>query len=200
MDAKTNYKLKVRATSKAAKRDARKNQIADSAVAVLSQYGYANTALRDIAEQSQLSLGMLHYYFEDKQELLVYCVKRYKQAFIAEIKAAAVQGNNPEDRVEGFANGLVVSLIKNAQTHRLWYDMRSQAMFDERFQPMMTEIEDGLREIIRLLVPGDLGAPDRIYPALDGLFRDFLQRTLRGDRMSPGAMENAFADMIRRLI
>jgi hypothetical protein len=30
-----------------------------------------------------MSLGMLHYYFEDRSDLIIYCVRIYKQDFVA---------------------------------------------------------------------------------------------------------------------
>ena len=60
----------------------KKRPIAESAITALQELGFANTSLRDIAAKSDMSLGMLHYYFEDRSDLIIYCVRIYKQDFV----------------------------------------------------------------------------------------------------------------------
>src|SRR5260221_10692477 len=56
----------------------RRAQLAASALQTLSELGYARTSLRDIAQNSEFSHGVLHYYFSDKVDLIMQCVKQYK--------------------------------------------------------------------------------------------------------------------------
>ena len=48
--------------------DARRDQLAESALKTLGELGYARTTLREIANNSTFSHGVVHYYFEDKLE------------------------------------------------------------------------------------------------------------------------------------
>jgi len=130
-DQKPMGKLAVRAATKGAKREAKKRELAESAIEALKRYGYANTTLRDIAAQSELSLGMLHYYFENKEQLLIYCVRLYKEAFAADIGARIAGAKTREILFQAFAEGLAASIVEDAETHRLWYDIRNQALFDK---------------------------------------------------------------------
>ncbi len=187
-------------SAKEEKREARKHRIAESALSALSEYGYAKTTLRDIAKRTDLSLGMLHYYFASKEELLIFCVKRYKDAFVADINLRTSDTSTQEQLVHAIAGGLVTSLIRQAETHRLWYDMRAQAMFDPVFQPMVSSIETALRDLFVPVAEGDHAKLDRLYAATDGLFRLFLQRQLAGETLSPGRMEEDFKTAISRLL
>ena len=56
----------------------RRAQLANSALLTLSELGYARTSLREIAQNSEFSHGVLHYYFTDKVDLIMHCVKQYK--------------------------------------------------------------------------------------------------------------------------
>src|ERR1700712_264676 len=56
----------------------RRAQLAASALQTLSEQGYARTSLRDIAQNSEFSHGVLHYYFNDKVDLITHCVREYK--------------------------------------------------------------------------------------------------------------------------
>ena len=48
----------------------RRAQLAAAALQTLAELGYARTSLRDIAQNSDFSHGVLHYYFSDKEDLI----------------------------------------------------------------------------------------------------------------------------------
>ncbi len=48
----------------------RRRELADAALQTLSELGYARTSLREIAQNSAFSHGVLHYYFRDKVDLV----------------------------------------------------------------------------------------------------------------------------------
>src|SRR6202007_3228864 len=59
---------------------ARRDELAGAALQTLAELGYARTSLREIAQNSEFSHGVLHYYFSDKQDLLTHCVRQYEAA------------------------------------------------------------------------------------------------------------------------
>ena len=73
------------------KYDERRNQLAESALQTLGELGYARTSLREIANNSEFSHGVVHYYFADKLELIIYCVRYYK----AHVRDAATTAWSP---------------------------------------------------------------------------------------------------------
>lgn len=50
------------------------NVILLGALTALAEKGYANTTIEDIAHASKVSRGLLHYYFETKEDLIVRAV------------------------------------------------------------------------------------------------------------------------------
>jgi AcrR family transcriptional regulator len=175
-------KLQRRAERKTRKRDEKKNQIADSAQLVLQELGYANTSLRDIAAKADLSLGSLHYYFEDRTELILHCVKAYKTLFSQQINDAIAGVSGKETVVEAFAEALATSITTDASTHRLWYDMRAQALFDPAFRPVVEDMEHMLIDAVQTAIDQAASepAPDAEfgYALIDGLFRYHLQKEI----------------------
>ncbi|BCH35611.1 TetR family transcriptional regulator [Mesorhizobium sp. L-8-10] len=172
------------AERKADKRVEKKRELARSAILTLAQLGYANTSLRDIATQSGVSVGVIHYYFEDKIDLISYCVEQYKAEFVARMRLIIDSSTSPDSMVEGFIDGLARTIEEDADAHRLWYDIRTQALFDESFRPTVNEIEGALIGIVRHLLDR-LGAtaidPIDAYAALDGRFRYCLQHFVQQD-------------------
>jgi len=172
-------KLKVRAARKNAKRGEKKRRIADSAIEALKELGYANTSLRDIAAKSDLSLGMLHYYFEDRSDLIIYCVQVYKAEFVRTLVAAIERAEGREEVIEAFSRSLAAALLEDTMTHRLWYDIRTQAMFDAIFRPVVRDIEAKLIDLVRraLIAAGHEVSPkvEILYALLDGVFFKLMQ-------------------------
>ncbi len=186
---------------KSRKWQARKDQIAESAMRVLSTLGYADTTLRDIATGSGLSLGMLHYYFEDKIGLITYCVRIYKRRFIEDVHLALLEANGREELIGALVDGLTQAVADDWRAHMLWYDIRSQAMFDHAFRPVVKEIEQALTEVVEVAaerLSGDI-PPDIAYASLDGLFRYFLQRASTDNASTLDRMTAGFDTLIRRL-
>lgn len=171
--------------------DARRN-LAHQAVSTLARRGYAQTSLRDIAEDSGLSVGVIHYYFEDKVELITYCVRLYKEEFIDQVDKLVTKASTPGSILKAFINYGAAAIESDdmALSHRLYYDIRSQAMFDERFQKTISDIEAALagmseKIVARLRETGiksiDL-SPTELYIIGDGFLRYYLQRKFEGDK------------------
>ncbi len=185
-----------RRVAKAAKREAKKREIAQSAISALKTYGYAKTTLRDIADQSDLSLGMLHYYFDDKEQLLIYCVRLYKEEFVAKMNDVLTSASSTDHLVPAFTRALAETIRNDADIHRLWYDIRGQAMFDERFQPVVTELEGMLQDLLRPFATEPSQAhhyQEVLYAQVDGVFRFLLQRRTGGEELSENEMQEMLA-------
>ncbi len=195
-------KLAARADRKNRKRGEKKRQIAESAIEALKQLGYANTSLRDIAAASDLSLGMLHYYFEDKIELIIFCVENYKARFVEELTRAMEHADGRESVIDAFSAALVSSIIDDEATHRLWYDIRTQAMFDPVFRPVVSRIEGSLIEVVRSAFEkaGHKGLEDTEirYALLDGVFRHIMQQQVTGTRKSREEISAIFKGLLEQ--
>ncbi|SIS56794.1 TetR/AcrR family transcriptional regulator [Paracoccus saliphilus] len=195
-------KLEERAKRKAAKREVKKTEIAASTLDALKQLGYANTTLRDIAAQSGMSLGSLTYYFTDKVELITYCVRLYKAEFIDRIEKSVTSAEGRDAVIDAFADELTRSMTEDLPTHRLWYDIRSQAMFDPAFRPVVEEIEGKLLETLTRVVQAagqqDTSAVPLGYAMIDGVFRFLLQSRDRHARDNDELMA-IFTAILRRI-
>lgn len=195
-------RLQEEATRRSDRRNGKKRALAEHTLSTLSQLGYARTSLRDIAEQSDVSLGILHYYFEDKAELISHCVQLYKEGFLARLDASLAASGPPERIAERIVDGLVNSIENDAEKHRLWYDIRSQALFDDSFTDVVTELEQAMIDLCgRLLKRLDLAGPDPldIYLRFDALFRYHLQRKLTGDPAAPDDLRKALSALVGSL-
>ncbi|MGP4049953.1 TetR/AcrR family transcriptional regulator [Streptomyces sp. 2A115] len=172
----------------------RRAQLAASALQTLSELGYARTSLREIAQNSEFSHGVLHYYFRDKVELITYCVRQYKAECVTRYDRIVVTADSAEELKHGFAVAMADTLREDARMHRLWYDLRNQGLFEESFRDDVVDIDQSLERMIWRIVSqyAELAqSPPTVSPAVayaifDGLFQQALLRQLTG-RDSAGA-------------
>src|SRR3954449_11339198 len=171
------------------KHDERRDQLAESALRTLGERGYARTSLREIANTPEFSHGVGHYYFADKLELIVYCVRYYKARCVTRYAGVVADSTDPEGLLDACAAKLVETVQDEAPMHCLWYDLRTQSMFEERLREAVVLIDKTLEEMIWRVVSRDGGlagrlpamSPSAAYGVLDGLFQQALLGHVAGD-------------------
>ncbi|GAA1963615.1 TetR/AcrR family transcriptional regulator [Nocardioides panacihumi] len=190
-------------TSKVSRRpvdkfDERRRELAESALVTLGELGYARTTLREIASNSEFSHGVLHYYFSDKLELIVFCVGYYKARCVHRYDDVVERSTTADELLEGFVAKLAETIVEEAPMHRLWYDLRSQSMFEESLREPVDAIDRALEEMAWRIVTRYaelLGAPLTATPALvygllDGLFQQALLGHIAGREGALGRMQD----------
>src|ERR1700678_3166987 len=130
----------------------RRDQLAEAARQTLAELGYANTSLRDIAQNSDFSHGVLHYYFADKFELITYCVRQYKAECVKRYDSIVATAVGADQLRRGFGAAMAATLVEDAALHRLWDDLRNQSLFDQKFRADVTDIDRSLEPMIWRIV------------------------------------------------
>ena len=182
----------------------RRAQLAESALLTLSELGYARTSLREIAQNSEFSHGVLHYYFRDKVDLITYCVREYKARCVTRYDQIAATATTADELRIGFAAGLAQTMAEDAHLHRLWYDLRGQSMFEASFREDVAAIDASLERMIWRIVSQYsqlTGSPTAVspptaYAIFDGLFQQALVNYTLGRE---GALEE-LRILVRQLL
>jgi AcrR family transcriptional regulator len=178
----------------------RRAELAEAALQTLSELGYARTSVREIAQNSAFSHGVLHYYFNDKVDLILCSVRQYKARCITRYDAVVAQARSADELVDRFLDVLGRTLHDEAHLHRLWYDIRAQALFDASFQADIAEIDKSLEDMIwrimeRLFALASIAptvSSSAAYAIMDGLFQQALLKYLSGQT---DAVPNLQADV-----
>ena len=186
----------------------RRSQLAASALLTLSELGYARTSLREIAQNSDFSHGVLHYYFRDKVDLITFCVRQYKAECVTRYDQVVAVSTTAEQLRVGFAKAMVETLREDATMHRLWYDLRNQSLFEESFREDVLQIDQSLERMIWRIVTtyADLAGlvltvPSNLaYALFDGVFQQSLLRHLAGDEQAAADLPGHLAVVIDGLL
>jgi AcrR family transcriptional regulator len=183
---------------------ARRIELAEAALETLAELGYARTSLREIAQKSEFTHGVLHYYFSDKVDLICCCVRHYKAKCVTRYDQITSAAQSRDELMKGFLEKLGQTVRDEAGMHRLWYDLRSQSLFEEAFRNDVAEIDKSLEAMMWRIACrfAELGGKQpviskaAVYALFDGLFQKYLLRHLSND---PQAIPELL-DEARRLL
>jgi AcrR family transcriptional regulator len=175
----------------------RRAELAEAALQTLSELGYARTSLREIAQNSEFTHGVLHYYFRDKVDLILCSVRQYKTRCVTRYDQVTADATTYDELMTGFLATLAKTMRDEAHMHRLWYDIRSQTLFESAFRADVAELDKSLENMIwRIMcrfaeLTGEPQSmpPAVIYAMIDGLFQQCLLKHLSGDAQAIDRMQ-----------
>ena len=116
-------------------------------------------------------------------------MRNYKTGCAKRYDAIVDTARTPEELVAGFLDKLGETLRDEPHMHRLWYDLRSQALFEDAFRTEVLEIDQLLEDMIARVsgrlaeLSGHSPSISRrsLYAVFDGLFQKHLLEYLQGD-------------------
>jgi AcrR family transcriptional regulator len=185
----------------------RRAELGEAALTTLAELGYARTSLREIAQNSAFSHGVLHYYFSDKLDLILCSVRQYKARCVKRYDEVTANAKTVESLTRGFCAALAETLVNEARLHRLWYDLRAQAMFEAAFRDDVAAIDASLEQMVwrvmsrfAELAGQPVPVPSAVaYATLDGLFQQALLKHLSGDPSAPDQLKKQVRVVVGRL-
>jgi AcrR family transcriptional regulator len=187
------------------KKDERISQIINAAVKVLAAKGYDNATIADISDAAGISRGLPHYYFKDKEDLVIKALETSTSEMIRS-SVSRLHGESIEELVEN-----IIEIHKrNLQEHPTFYAFlfemwsagrRSKkigSMFrqsqDEVVATFIKELEGSLK-IASELTPEQIEAVSRLIIALtDGTA---FQLIIRPEKLS---YEDALWQLFQKML
>lgn len=139
--------------------------------------------------QSEFTHGVLHYYFSDKVDLICCCVRHYKSKCVTRYDQITSAAQSRDELMKGFLEKFGGTVRDDATMHRLWYDLRSQSLFEEAFRDDVAEIDKSLEVIVWRVASrfASLGGRQplvsrgALYALFDRLFQRCRLRHLSGE-------------------
>ena len=134
--------------------DQRREQMLRAALAVISERGYADTRIADVAERTGISPALVIYYFKTKDQLLTEAIRYYEDVWyaagqrrMAALPTAAAQLEEivamtclPEDEPEPLG------------TWELWLDLWAQAARNPAVAGVRQKSDERWRQVVTSLV------------------------------------------------
>lgn len=136
----------------------RRSEIIDALLRVMADRGWANATVNRIAAEANITPGLIHYHFQNKQEILVELVRRLEEEHESRIEHLARAGT-PTERVKTMVMGyLKTSPARgDAEAVATWVTITAESIRQPEvrdafgdavmrwMEPMRQAIEDGLK-------------------------------------------------------
>jgi len=91
--------------------EARRAEILRAAARVFRRMGLGAAGMRDIADEADLSIGNLYYYFSGKDEILLYCQERTLEHMLAAVEAARAMPASSAERLRAVLRAHVHAML-----------------------------------------------------------------------------------------
>ncbi len=159
----------------------RRSQIVRAAAAVLGRQGYAETSLKDVAREAGVAPGLLHYYFESKEELLLEVVLVTERQMVADWKAVVEAVDDPLERIVTGLDHAESRCAEQPESFRMLIDLYTISLSSPALRVrcaalrthLMDEVEIELRQVLGRLPAYSLVSPRElagaILSAIDGI-------------------------------
>ncbi|MDP4132896.1 MAG: TetR/AcrR family transcriptional regulator [Bacillota bacterium] len=142
----------------------------------ISEKGYANVSLRDIASEAKVALSQLNYYYKNKEGLFLEVTKVLTAKFLKEIEDTLKKGSTEEEKLAD-----LVSYFRHLNNHstdslRLLYDLTGMALWSDSFKSVLEDLFKSSADIIEQYII----TPKAEQSLLKKVSKETLARTILG--------------------
>ena len=134
--------------------DQRRAQMLHAALEIISERGYAETRIADVAERAGVSPALVIYYFKTKDQLLTEAIRYYEDTWYAVGQARIASLPTAAARLEEFVAMACLDSAdpEPASSWQLWLDFWAQAARNEAVSGVRRKSDERWREAIATLV------------------------------------------------
>jgi AcrR family transcriptional regulator len=140
----------------------RRAQIVEAATRLVARQGFAKTVVRDIAEEANISVGLVYEYVRSKEDILFLIYEHWSRVWGEGLEKAIARGKDPLDQLMSAVSFLVGSADKHSDVTHLFYRESGHLSEYGTDQAKQTEREmvDRLTAILEAAVAEDLLRPE----------------------------------------
>ena len=133
----------------------RRNQLTRAAYKVVSRKGYYNFTVRDIAKEAGLSTGLVHYYFKNKDDLLVSVLRVMNENLRSYLAKALEQIEDPKEKIIIFMDEAFHLVEREKEYFHVLIDFWTQINHNERMRKANIKLYQSYRaECAKILQEG----------------------------------------------
>jgi TetR/AcrR family fatty acid metabolism transcriptional regulator len=133
----------------------RRSQLTKAAYNVVSKKGYYNFTIKDISKESGLSTGLVHYYFKNKQDLMLNLIREMNKNLKKYLNNGLSHSEDPVEKLKIYITQ-AFELVKNEENYfYVVIDFFSQINRSERMRKANIRLIESYRnECARILQEG----------------------------------------------
>jgi AcrR family transcriptional regulator len=137
--------------------DERRHQILAATHRVVLQRGLHDLRIADVADELEVSTGLIHYHFATKDELIEAMLQDTADLEVAAVRASLARVALPQDRLERAIETYLPSLRRDA-SWVLWIDVWGEALRDANMRRISEELDAAWVQLIAEVIADGVGA------------------------------------------
>ncbi len=130
------------------KREITSGRILDAAYRAIAARGWGAVTLREIAEESEVALSQLSYYFGNKDGLFAAVLERMQREYAENLAAKLRNATSFQERLERLIDYNRLLLKENADLYRNFLEFFNFAMASPEFKKQVTAFLAGIARAI----------------------------------------------------
>ena len=140
----------------------RRSQIVEAATRLVARQGFAKTVVRDIAEEANISVGLVYEYVRSKEDILFLIYEHWARVWGEGLEKALTRGKDPLDQLISGVSFLVTTADKHHDVTHLFYRESGHLSEYGTEQAKTTEREmvDRMTAVLEAGVEADLLRPE----------------------------------------
>jgi AcrR family transcriptional regulator len=112
---------------------------------VVERSGFANATVGEITREAGASLGLLHYHFASKDQVVAEAFAKIAREDLAQLEALSLHHTRAADRLASY---IELSEWADHESWRLWIDAWGEAVHAETMRATLAEFQQGWRALL----------------------------------------------------
>lgn len=155
-------------------------KIIEASYKCLSERGYANVSLREIASEAGVALSQLHYYFGSKKELFKAIMQKMVDEYLQNVECHLQNTKEPIERTSYLIEYFQEIVIQNPGLSRLLWDFTSLALWSDSFRELLDSLYKDLTNMIKDYILDNNSIKDEVKAYDSELFAKMILGAMLG--------------------
>jgi len=124
----------------------RRAQLTRAAYKVVGEKGYSDFTIKDIALEAGLSTGLVHYYFKNKEDLLIKLLKEMNSNLKDQLNKVLSALTEPQDKLLAFCDEAFALMDKEKAYFNVFLDFWAQINRNKRIRQANIKLFQSFRD------------------------------------------------------
>jgi AcrR family transcriptional regulator len=118
---------------------AKRTEITQALYRCIVKQGYVNTSVRDISKEAGMRNGLIHYYFESKDEILSELLQDIVEEYTQNLRSLAEENldKSPRERLRLGIDYIFKNLVGNRDLTRTFYEFWNLSEHNEKLRKLL---------------------------------------------------------------
>ncbi len=132
--------------------DRRRVQLKEAAYRLISRKGYGAVSIRDIAKEANMSTGLVHYYFKNKEDLLLNILSMMNQKLKSRTMRVLTKAESPVEKLRLFIDLAFSQINDEKEYYHVVIDFWSMAGRNERMRKANAKLFESYIDVCSLIL------------------------------------------------